>query len=67
MACESHLSLNEAWLEVVDESADHYVACSIGAVYQSGYYRMSTWIPFVWAFINTLVLILSSFAIQGGL
>ncbi|TID14545.1 integral membrane protein [Venturia nashicola] len=39
----------------------------IGGVYNAGYFRMSTWIPFVWALINTLVLILSSFAIQGGL
>ncbi|KAF2423094.1 integral membrane protein [Tothia fuscella] len=39
----------------------------IGGVYNAGYFRMSTWIPFVWALINTLILILSSFAIQGGL
>lgn len=39
----------------------------IGGVYQAGYFEMSTWIPFVWAVINTLVLILSSFAIYGGL
>lgn len=40
---------------------------SLGGVYQSGYFVMSTWIPFVWAVINTLVLIISSFAIYGGL
>lgn len=39
----------------------------LGGVYNAGYFRMSTWIPFVWALINALVLILSSFAIQGGL
>ncbi|KAF1809177.1 hypothetical protein P152DRAFT_171866 [Eremomyces bilateralis CBS 781.70] len=39
----------------------------LGAIYNAGFFRMSTWIPFVWAFINTLILILSSFAIQGGL
>ncbi|KAF2803600.1 uncharacterized protein BDZ99DRAFT_427025 [Mytilinidion resinicola] len=39
----------------------------LGGVYNAGYYRMSTWIPFIWALINALVLILSSFAIQGGL
>ena len=40
---------------------------SLVGVYQAGYFEMSTWIPFVWAVINTLVLILSSFAIYGGL
>ena len=39
----------------------------LGGVYQSGYYEMSTWIPFVWGVINAMVLILSSFAIYGGL
>ncbi|UPX21124.1 uncharacterized protein EKO05_0011325 [Ascochyta rabiei] len=39
----------------------------LGGVYQSGYFEMSTWIPFVWGVINALVLILSSFAIYGGL
>lgn len=39
----------------------------LGAVYQAGYFKMSTWIPFVWGLINVLVLILSSFAIHGGL
>lgn len=39
----------------------------LGGVYQAGYFEMSTWIPFVWAVINALVLILSSFAIYGGL
>ena len=39
----------------------------LGAVYNAGYFRMSTWIPFVWALVNVLVLILSSFSIQGGL
>ncbi|KAK8253442.1 hypothetical protein IWZ00DRAFT_567988 [Phyllosticta capitalensis] len=39
----------------------------LGGVYSAGYFSMSTWMPFVWAFINTLVLILSSFAIQGSL
>ena len=40
---------------------------SLGALYNAGGYRMSTWIPFVWSLISVLVLIVSSFSIQGGL
>ena len=40
---------------------------SLGAIYNSGAFQMSTWIPFTWALINLLVLIVSSFSIQGGL
>lgn len=39
----------------------------LSGIYSAGYFRMSTWIPFSWGLINALVLILSSFAIQGGL
>jgi len=39
----------------------------LGGVYNAGYFRMSTWIPFVWGLINSMVLILGGFAIQGGL
>lgn len=39
----------------------------LGAVYNAGDFRMSTWIPFVWALISVLVLVISSFSIQGGL
>lgn len=39
----------------------------LGAIYKAGGFRMSTWIPFLWGCINVLVLILSSFSIQGGL
>jgi hypothetical protein len=39
----------------------------LGGIYTAGYFSMSTWIPFAWGLINTMVLILSSFAIQGGL
>jgi len=47
--------------------AGSFVGLILGAVYNAGYFRMSTWIPFVWSLINILVLILSSFSIQGGL
>lgn len=43
------------------------VGLILAAVYNAGYFRMSTWIPCVWGVINTLVLILSSFSLQGGL
>ncbi|KAF2675341.1 hypothetical protein BT63DRAFT_35092 [Microthyrium microscopicum] len=39
----------------------------LGAVYNAGYFRMSTWIPFVWGLTNSLVLVLSGFALQSGL
>ncbi|OCK76534.1 hypothetical protein K432DRAFT_360214 [Lepidopterella palustris CBS 459.81] len=41
--------------------------CRLSGVYNAGYFKMSTWIPFVWGLINALVLIISSFAINGGL
>jgi hypothetical protein len=39
----------------------------VGASYVAGKFTMSTWIPFVWGWVNLLVLIVSSFTIQGGL
>jgi len=47
--------------------AGSVVGLILGAVFNAGYFQMSTWIPFVWSLINVLVLILSSFSIQGGL
>ncbi|KAM3081923.1 hypothetical protein ACMFMG_004386 [Clarireedia jacksonii] len=47
--------------------AGSLVGLILGAVYNAGYFRMSTWIPFVWSLINVLVLILSSFRVEGGL
>ncbi|THV49693.1 hypothetical protein BGAL_0183g00110 [Botrytis galanthina] len=47
--------------------AGSLVGLILGAIYNAGYFQMSTWIPFIWALINVLVLIISSFAIQGGL
>ncbi|SPQ22304.1 a53aa926-aee7-4a47-8d33-a69cb37cab20 [Thermothielavioides terrestris] len=43
------------------------VGLMVGATYLVGGYTMSTWIPFVWGWVNVLVLIVSSFRIQGGL
>ncbi|KAI5779713.1 hypothetical protein EDC01DRAFT_669520 [Geopyxis carbonaria] len=43
------------------------VGLLLGAVYKAGYFRMSTWIPLVWAVVNVLVLVVSSFSLQGGL
>ncbi|KIX03888.1 uncharacterized protein Z518_07441 [Rhinocladiella mackenziei CBS 650.93] len=39
----------------------------LGAVYNAGYFMMSTWTPLLWGIINMLVLVVSSFRIQGGL
>ncbi|KAK4230835.1 hypothetical protein QBC38DRAFT_356191, partial [Podospora fimiseda] len=43
------------------------VGLMIGAGYLAGSFTMSTWVPFVWGWVNVLVLIVSSFRIQGGL
>ncbi|VUC32220.1 unnamed protein product [Clonostachys rosea] len=43
------------------------VGLVLGAVYGAGYYEMNTWIPCTWGFICVLILIISSFSIQGGL
>ncbi|KAH6897216.1 hypothetical protein B0T10DRAFT_557050 [Thelonectria olida] len=47
--------------------AGSVVGLLLGAVYSAGYYEMNTWIPCTWGFINVLVLIISSFSIQGAL
>ncbi|KXL46541.1 MAG: hypothetical protein FE78DRAFT_70042 [Acidomyces sp. 'richmondensis'] len=47
--------------------AGNVVGGLLSGVYSAGYFRMSTWIPFSWGLINAGVLIISSFAIQGGL
>ncbi|KAG5947297.1 hypothetical protein E4U59_001373 [Claviceps monticola] len=43
------------------------VGLILGAVYKAGYYEMNTWIPCTWGFINVLILVISSFSVQGGL
>ncbi|KAG6027465.1 hypothetical protein E4U41_000933 [Claviceps citrina] len=47
--------------------AGSVVGVILGAVYRAGYYEMNTWIPCTWGFINVLILIISSFSVQGGL
>ena len=47
--------------------AGSLVGLVLGAVYNAGYFRMSTWTPLFWGVINMLVLVVSSFRIQGGL
>ena len=47
--------------------AGSVVGVVLGAVYQAGYFKMSTWMPLLWGLLNVGVLILSSFSIQGGL
>jgi hypothetical protein len=47
--------------------AGSVVGLILGAVYSAGYYKMSTWMPFLWGWVNVLLLILASFSIQGGL
>lgn len=47
--------------------AGSIVGVILGAVYNGGYFKMSTWTPLLWGVINMLVLVVSSFRIQGGL
>ncbi len=47
--------------------AGSLVGLVLGAIYNAGYFRMSTWTPLLWGVINMLVLVVSSFRIQGGL
>lgn len=47
--------------------AGSVVGLILSAVYHAGFFSMSTWIPFVWALVNVLVVVLASFSIQGGL
>ncbi|KAL1967871.1 hypothetical protein VTN77DRAFT_2560 [Rasamsonia byssochlamydoides] len=47
--------------------AGSVIGLILGAVYEAGNFTMSTWIPLVWAVINVLVLIISSFPMQGAI
>ncbi|KAH8591795.1 hypothetical protein B0O99DRAFT_690342 [Bisporella sp. PMI_857] len=44
-----------------------FVGLILGAVYNAGYFRMSTWIPLLWSVINVMTLLAASFSIHGGL
>lgn len=39
----------------------------LGALYEAGNFRMSTWLPLIWGGVNVMVLILTSFPMYGGL
>lgn len=39
----------------------------LGAVYEAGNFRMSTFLPMIWGGVNVMVLIVTSFPMQGGL
>ncbi|KAJ5660191.1 hypothetical protein N7507_006642 [Penicillium longicatenatum] len=43
------------------------VGVVLGSLYESGNFRMSTWVPMIWGGVNVMVLILTSFPMQGGL
>ncbi|KAJ5591636.1 uncharacterized protein N7459_002005 [Penicillium hispanicum] len=47
--------------------AGSIVGLVLGAVYEAGNFRMSTWLPMIWSGVNVMVLILTSFPMQGGL
>ncbi len=47
--------------------AGSIVGVVLGAVYNAGYFKMSTWTPLFWGIINMLVLVVASFRVQGGL
>lgn len=47
--------------------AGSVVGLILGAVYNAGEFKMSTWMPLLWGLLSVSVLILSSFSIQGGL
>ncbi|CAD6506489.1 BgTH12-07716 [Blumeria graminis f. sp. triticale] len=72
---KGHLAWQYAWIIPVSHTfvamfeavmAGSIVGLTLGAVYESGYFRMSTWIPFTWGLINVLFLVISSFSFSGG-
>ncbi|CAG7920710.1 unnamed protein product [Penicillium olsonii] len=47
--------------------AGSIVGLVLGAVYEAGNFRMSTWLPMIWGGVNVMLLIVTSFPMQGGL
>ncbi|KAF3394995.1 Uncharacterized protein DPV78_008704 [Talaromyces pinophilus] len=47
--------------------AGSLVGLIVGWVYSAGNFSMTTWIPLVWACINVMVLIISSFPMQAAM
>ncbi|KAH8696002.1 integral membrane protein [Talaromyces proteolyticus] len=47
--------------------AGSMVGLILGWVYEAGNFTMTTWIPLVWAGINVLVVIISSFPMQSAI
>lgn len=39
----------------------------VGAIYRAAGWYMTTWIPFIWGWVNVFVLVVSSFSYAGGL
>ncbi|KAF7719518.1 Uncharacterized protein PECH_001511 [Penicillium ucsense] len=47
--------------------AGSIIGLVLGAVYEAGNFRMSTFLPMIWGGVNVMVLIVTSFPMQGGL
>ncbi|KAJ5542935.1 hypothetical protein N7535_005357 [Penicillium sp. DV-2018c] len=47
--------------------AGSIVGLVLAAIYEAGNFRMSTWLPLIWAGVNVMVLIVTSFPMRGGL
>lgn len=44
-----------------------YCVVRLGSVYEAGNFRMSTFLPMIWGAVNVMVLIVTSYPMQGGL
>lgn len=57
----------DTWSPRDDQVTNASTVDSLGAVYEAGNFRMSTWLPMIWGGVNVMVLIVTSFPMQGGL